>query len=156
MKRLFLFLSIISVLLASCDKTPANGDLDGKWLLKQRFVKETATDGAYSRLAEGPADTKIYWSFQLQLLSITSGSLAHNGQTGETVARFVREGNRLSVTQTYVHFRDRDELISDPSTTLLEVVGIRSNASDFRIALLNSSRLTLCSQLDSLVFVKLH
>ena len=72
------------------------------------------------------------------------------------MARFVHDGDRLSVTQTYVHFRDRDELITDPSTTLLEVVGIRGSASDYRIALLNSSRLTLCSQLDSLVFVKLH
>lgn len=153
MKSILLLCSL-AFLLFACGKTPQNGALDGKWRLVELHSKAQASDAAYA-VAKDVRASNIYWSFQLQLLDITSTEL-HNGHTNETVARFVHEGDRLAVTQTYVHFRDRDSLLTDPNITALESVGIRGNATNFRIVRLGRAYMTLCSPLDSLVFHKLN
>lgn len=147
-----LFICSLSMLMFACGKTPQNGALDGKWRLYEIHSKTQPTESTYAVAKDVRADN-IYWSFQLNLLSITSAETL-NGHTNETVARFAYEGDHLAVTQTYVHFRDRDSLLTDPNTAALETVGIRGNASNFRIAQLSGSRLTLCSERDSLVFRK--
>lgn len=153
MKRL-LYTLLACALAVACEKTPVNGELDGKWKLCEMHSKPAATDAAYTQAADVQQEA-IYWNFSLRLLSITSaGNL--NGHTQETVARFAYEGSSLSVTETYIHYRDRDSLIVDPQTTSLQPLGIRGNAARFRVAALTSSRLTLCSEMDSLVFRKLH
>lgn len=151
-KILYIFLAC--TLAVACEKTPVNGDLDGKWKLYEIHSKLVSTDAAYTQAADVQS-AAIYWNFQLQLLSITSAETL-NGHTQETVARFVHEGDNLALTETYIHYRDRDSLIVDPNTTSLQALGIRGNTAQYRVATLTSTRMTLCSTMDSLVFRKTH
>ncbi len=140
--------------LAACSKLSDNGKIDGKWRLENIYQKASTNALHYSNEQNLMPDN-VYWNIQLNLLSVTSTSL-HNGHTNETIARFAYDGNHLQLTQTYVHFRDRDSLLTDPSTTLLQGVGIRGNACNYIIRRLTSSSMVLCSEMDSLVFYKLH
>lgn len=158
MHRLFLTLSCLALLLgaatlASCDKTPMNGDLDGMWRLTEMHSKPTADAPTYSLQAVLEAQ-RIFWNFQLRLLSIQNHDGLANSETNETVARFEHSGNRLHVTHTYIHRRAEDILITDPATTQLEHVGIRGCSSSFEVKCLTSKRMVLCSERDSLVFRK--
>ena len=158
MHRLFLTLSCLALLLgaatlASCDKTPMNGDLDGMWRLTEMHSKPTADAPTYSLQAILEAQ-RIFWNFQLRLLSIQNHDGLANSETNETVARFEHSGNRLHVTHTYIHHRAEDILITDPATTQLEHVGIRGCSSSFEVKCLTSKRMVLCSERDSLVFRK--
>ena len=158
MHRLFLTLSCLALLLgaaslASCDKTPMNGDLDGMWRLTEMHSKPTADAPTYSLQAVLEAQ-RIFWNFQLRLLSIQNHDSLANSETNETVARFEHSGNRLHVTHTYIHHRAEDILITDPATTQLEHVGIRGCSSSFEVKCLTSKRMMLCSERDSLVFRK--
>lgn len=158
MHRLFLTLSCLALLLgattlASCDKTPMNGDLDGMWRLTEMHSKPTADAPTYSLQAVLEAQ-RIFWNFQLRLLSIQNHDGLANSETNETVARFEHSGNRLHVTHTYIHRRAEDILITDPATTQLEGVGIRGCSSSFEVKCLTSKRMVLCSERDSLVFRK--
>ena len=158
MHRLFLTLSCLALLLgaatlASCDKTPMNGNLDGMWRLTEMHSKPTADAPTYSLQAVLEAQ-RIFWNFQLRLLSIQNHDGLANSETNETVARFEHSGNRLHVTHTYIHRRAEDILITDPATTQLEGVGIRGCSSSFEVKCLTSKRMVLCSELDSLVFRK--
>lgn len=158
MHRLFLTLSCLALLLgaatlASCDKTPMNGDLDGMWRLTEMHSKPTADAPTYSLQAVLEAQ-RIFWNFQLRLLSIQNHDGLANSETNETVARFEHSGNRLHVTHTYIHRRAEDILITAPATTQLEHVGIRGCSSSFEVKCLTSKRMVLCSERDSLVFRK--
>ena len=158
MHRLFLTLSCLALLLgaatlASCDKTPMNGDLDSMWRLTEMHSKPTADAPTYSLQAVLEAQ-RIFWNFQLRLLSIQNHDGLANSETNETVARFEHSGNRLHVTHTYIHHRAEDILITDPATTQLEHVGIRGCSSSFEVKCLTSKRMVLCSERDSLVFRK--
>ena len=109
MHRLFLTLSCLALLLgaatlASCDKTPMNGDLDGMWRLTEMHSKPTADAPTYSLQADLGAQ-RIFWNFQLRLLSIQNHDGLANSETNETVARFEHSGNRLHVTHTYIRHR---------------------------------------------------
>lgn len=148
-----LFISILFIV-AACYKLSDNGDLDGRWKLQQIYSKASPEEAHYTLPLDAQADN-IYWNFQLNLLAITSTNPL-NGHTGETTARFSYTPSHLSVTQTYIHYRDRDSLITDPATTSLTRLGIRGNATDYRIERLNKTSLILCSAYDSLVFYKAH
>lgn len=156
MKHLRILPLLISMILitAACAKLSDNGNLDGRWRLQSIHSKTSAEQAHYTASADTRADN-IYWNFQLNLLSITSAAPL-NGHTGETTARFSYTPSRLSVTKTYIHYRDRDSLIVDPTTTSLERLGIRGNATDFHIERINKTSLILCSASDSLVFYKAH
>ena len=158
MHRLFLTLSCLALLLgaatlASCGKTPMNGDLDGMWRLTEMHSKPTADAPTYSLQAVLEAQ-RIFWNFQLRLICIQNHDGLANSETNETVARFEHSGNRLHVTHTYIHHRAEDILITDPATTQLEGVGIRGCSSSFEVKCLTSKRMVLCSERDSLVFRK--
>lgn len=156
MKHLRILPLLISIMLitAACAKLSDNDNLDGRWRLQSIHSKTSAKQAHYTAFTDTRADN-IYWNFQLDLLSITSAAPL-NGHTGETTARFSYTPSRLSVTKTYIHYRDRDSLIVDPTTTSLERLGIRGNATDFRIERINKTSLILCSASDSLVFYKAH
>ncbi len=155
MKNIFLPLAtfVLLVVLTSCSKVSHNGYLDGKWRLRACYSKENPTDASYTIYKNKEPDS-IYWSFQLNLLSITSpGNL--NGYSNETLARFAHEGDRLNITQTYIHFRESDSLLVDHTDSLVRI-GLRSNTARFRIVSLSSSRMVLCSDMDSLLFTQLR
>lgn len=135
---------------------PENGALDGKWQLVEMYSKSASNEANY---ATTPTTNKradnIYWNIQLKLLYITSAQPL-NTFTTETVARFKFTGSTLQVGPTYIHYRDRDSLITNPNSTELVPLGIRGNASSYDIKRLSSTTMILCSQLDSLIFKKLR
>lgn len=150
-----LAITAIGLLLATaCSHVSRNGLIDGRWRLHEIHSKVTPTDAYYTAQKKYVLNDRIYWSFQLDLLQITS-SLAHNGQTNKTFARFNYESDKLAVYSPYAHLYDHDIPITDPNISL-ESVGIRGHEANFRIVRINSSSLILCSDMDSLVFRKLH
>lgn len=151
-----LFASLTILLFSYCSKMPENGALDGKWQLTEMYSKASTSDAHY--IATPTTDKRadnIYWNIQLQLLYITSAEPL-NTFTNETVARFHYSGSTLQVGPTYIHYRDRDSLITNANTTELVPLGIRGNATTYDIKRLNASTMILCSPLDSLIFKKLR
>lgn len=142
---------LIILVCVACGKISQNGDLDGRWQmtdLYQRSQPEAVFDIHHPKKAE-----RLYWDFQLDLLCMRSYESLINGHTSETTARFTHSGDHFAITDTYIHFRDRDSLLSE-TTTALESYGIHGNRAQFRVARLNSSSLILVNATDSLVFRK--
>lgn len=151
-----LFASFTILLFSYCSKMPENGALDGKWQLTEMYSKTTNSDAHY--IATPTTDKRadnIYWNIQLKLLYITSAEPL-NTFTTETVARFHYSGSTLQVGPTYIHYRDRDSLITNANSTELIPLGIRGNATTYDIKRLNASTMILCSPLDSLIFKRLR
>ena len=95
MNRIFLFLLIALLTLGACDKLPENGPLDGQWQLMEIATRQSPDDADFS-LREPQKDNRIYWCFQLKLLSIRTLTGSLNGHTDETVGRFRYTGDRPS------------------------------------------------------------
>lgn len=154
-KLLHLFLLLTAMLTAtSCEKMSDNGKLDGMWHLQQICSRpQDAASAGYTEHHD-VREAGIYWSFQLQLLHIKSKAFL-NGETAETMCRFDYTDSRLDITSTYIHYRDRDILITDAQTERLAPLGIRGNATSFRIERLTDHHMVLCSDQDSLVFQKI-
>lgn len=151
--RLFI-LSVCSASLLSCAKLSHNGDLDGKWFLLEMHSKPSEQAPHYTEFQDKKGEG-IYWIFQLNVLNIRTMIYAENPLSTDIIARFHHADRFLNVGPTYVHFRERDSLLTDPNITLLEPIGIRGNASTYRVEELNSSRMVLCSPRDSLIFKKI-
>lgn len=156
MKRILfpiLFIATTLCLIPSCEKATDNGLIDGMWNLREIYSKLSTDATKYTEYTDCRSKG-IYWRFQLNLLYITSKE-ALNGHTGETTARFNFTDSHLDITSTYVHYRDRDSLLTDPTTTELEALGIRGNATSYDVVRLTSHNLILRSASDSLIFHKL-
>lgn len=151
MKHYILILFSSFCMLCSCDKTPANGDLDGMWQLME--ASEADGNGSYANAVSRKEDG-IYWNFQLQLLMIHSQFEPLNGHTFDTAARFTRSGNKLDITATYVHFGDRDSLLADPACGELIPLGIHGNSASYTINKINAKEMVLSSVHNRLVFRK--
>lgn len=145
---------LLTSLLFSCSKVSHNGKLDGRWRMKECYSKTSKEDTHYTQYSN-KMGSSIFWSFHLNILQITSNSLL-NGHSNNTMCRFVYEGDRLSITNVYINFRDKDSLATDPNTTTFVPLGIRGNASNYHIKRLTSSEMILCSDMDSLIFYQLH
>ena len=136
MAKHLIILTVCTLLLTlSCEKLPENGKLDGWWQVTE---VQFARNGAYDSIVP-MKEQKIFWAVQLKLISITGIS---NGTTGETLCRFHYAGDRLQLTEMYVHHRDRD------------ATGIDSNQADFAIEALDSKHMQLRSDFARIVFRK--
>lgn len=152
LRPLLVALLLACGLAASCDKLPKNGKLDGRWQMLDLYSRSTPSAPTHDLHAPKKADG-IYWDVQLDLINIHSQGGHLNGHTDDAVARFAYNDNRLAITATYIHYRDRDSLLTAETTALVSF-GIRSNTADFRIARLSGSQLILVNASDSLVFRK--
>ncbi len=142
------------VLISSCSNMSDNGPIDGMWHLEKIYTRPDGNaSGSYS-VEKNCASDRIYWSFQLNLLSIRSAE-EHNGKTSESVARFKLTSTTLDLTAIYVHYRDRDSLLTDPNAVDLSSVGIHGINPSYTIVQLDGNHMRLCSTTDSLVFRKL-
>lgn len=153
---LFTFMLVALPCFFSCSKLSDNGAIDGRWQLLEIYSKLSPVDAHYLATPfTQKRSSQIYWNFQQRLLWITSVENL-NHFTDATTARFTLNGSTLTLTQTYIHYRDRDSLLTNPSTTELDSLGIRSNQCQFVMKKLTPTHLILCSELDSLVFYQLR
>ncbi len=146
-KRFLLAILSCTCLLLSCDKLPENGKLDGWWQVTE---VQYARDGVYDSIVP-MKDRKIFWAVQLKLISIQGIS---NGNTNETLSRFYYSGNQLKLTEMYIHYRERDEKITDSGFDKLKDTGINGNQADFVIETLNDKKMQLKSDYARIVFRK--
>lgn len=152
-RLIFPFLILLSALLAACGKNPENGALDGQWQLMEMSLKAHPGDSEYAT-TEYKKDQRIYWRIQLEMLMIYSANGMANGHTNLTAGRLAHSGKQLKVTDTYIHFHDRDSLITDPNTDALVALGIHGNAEDFNIEQADGKRMVLTNENKRLVFRK--
>lgn len=153
MKKIIPICILAMTIIVSCGKLPENGDLDGMWQLME--MSEKASEGEHEYINPiNKKDEAIYWSFQLKMMMIHCPKTQHNGRTYYTSGRFIHTGKTLDITEMYVHFFDRDSLIDDANTTLLEPVGVHGNKTTYRIEQLNDHRMILQSDYNRLVFRK--
>lgn len=130
----------------ACDKMPENGDLDGQWQMTN--IKHLDHDA--------PSDTlkgKVYWNFQLKLLSIYTPDDLHNQGSNYTFCRFQVKGDSLHITKSYVHSMNTDLEMED-GVTYLDVVGLHNNRESYAIQTLTDSRMVLRSDYHELEFRK--
>lgn len=153
MKHIITIFVVVLLALSACDKTPKNGLLDGQWQLMEMATKTTPDAIDYTEVTNKKSE-RIFWRFQLDLLSIYTQLGNLNGHTGFSTARFQHANGQLNVAPTYIHFNNRDSLLTDPNTTALLPMGIRGNAANFKVEVLNSKKMVLTSQTDRLTFRK--
>ena len=144
-KYLFPFL-LATFTLFACDKMPVNGDLDGQWQMTS--IKHVGHAAPTSAL-----NGKVYWSFQLNLLSIYTPEDKQNNSESYTFCRFQVKGDSLHITKSYVHSMDKDVEVED-TATYLDVVGLHNNRESYAIKTLTDSRLVLHSDYHELEFRK--
>ena len=132
--------------LVACDKMPEYGDLDGQWQMTS--IKHVGHAAPTSAL-----NGKVYWSFQLNLLSIYTPEDKHNGSESYTFCRFQVKGDSLHITKSYVHSMNTD-IEMDETATYLDVVGLHNNRESYAIKTLTDSRLVLHSNYHELEFRK--
>ena len=127
---------------AGCDKTPANGGLDGFWQLV-----ESGKGQPRPRKAD-----RVFWAVQLDLVSVRSASELAPG-TKEVLFRFRHGAGRLELTEGYAHYRDHDDRLEAPGEALGQA-GVGTLPAVYRVHCLTDERMILVSADDSLVFRK--
>ncbi len=147
--RTILSLALSCLIIQACDKVSDNGPLDGMWRLTAIHYHTAGIDSVVDMQAD-----KVFWSIQLQLLSIRSNQFFPNGSTPETLARFIHTGDSLLLAPMYIHHRNKDVLITDPQSTISQRVGIDGNSARFAIEQLDKNHLTLQSSYARLFFRK--
>ena len=89
----------------------------------------------------------------LDLLMIYTPYVNHNGHTAYTATRFNHTSNKLSITEAYIHFHNKDSLLT-PGTDCLKNVGIINLPEEFEIETLNRKKMILKSSHYQLEFRK--
>lgn len=161
MKHLLFFSLALLFTISACDKIPDNNDINGSWQLLEFYTTDpnvepyVASYGYYSKRTD-KRESHTYWNFQLGLLQIISDDL-HNGFTNQSFAKYTLKNDMLQLNGTYIHYRDRDSLIIDPTgSNALQSIGIWSTTDEFVIQKLTSTDLILTTRFDSLIFRKIH
>lgn len=131
----------------ACDKMPENGDLDGQWQMTS--IKHLDHDAPSTLKLKG----KVYWNFQLKLLSIYTPDEPHDQGSNYTFCRFQVKGDSLHITDSYVHSMNIDIKL-DETATYLDVVGLHNNRESYAIQTLTDSRMVLRSDYHELEFRK--
>ena len=111
MKNLFL-ITLSILLLASCGKTPQNGNLDGQWIMQEMYSKKDVNSTEYIKADRA---NPTIWNVSLSMILISTPGTNHNGQTGTTTCKMIYKGDKLSITHTFIHHRTEDLLITDPN-----------------------------------------
>lgn len=146
MRTKYLLPCLLAILaFVACDKMPENGDLDGQWQMTS--IKHLNHD------APSALKGKVYWSFQLKLLSIYTPDDKHDQGSNYTFCRFQVKGDSLHITDSYVHSMNIDIKL-DETATYLDVVGLHNNRESYAIQTLTDSRMVLRSDYHELEFRK--
>lgn len=138
-----LSLFLISTFLYSCEvETHSNGNIDGNWHLLQ--VDTLATGGVCNM-----ADNRIFWAFQAGLLQLSDNDRPDT----VFIMRFTKDDNKLSVTLPRINDREQGDPIAEITPTLTHL-GVNQTGEHYTIQQLNSTRMTLLSDMLRLSFKK--
>lgn len=142
--RKALFPAII-ILVASCDKLPMNGDLDGMWQMVSEQRGDTLTD----RL-----DDRIYVSYQLHTVQMGTGSAS-----GKFYAQFTHIGDTISYANICYGADSRSETdvnepVDEDEMDVLQPWGIYSLQPTYHVDRLTKETLILTSDTSTLRFRK--
>lgn len=147
MKHYFKLLFCI-LFLSSCEKAAKNGFLDGQWQLMSIQKDEE------SALSDKKSEA-IYWSFQLGIMVIHTPNYLHNNITNNTFGNYILTSDSLLIPSLYIHYYDKDSLITNTYTTVLNSVGIQGNSAQFAVESLTKNSLILHGQQQRLRFRKI-
>ena len=145
MKRIFLYIIGIGLLMAGCDKESSdNGDLDGFWQMTEKMDGFCGTMGGADMRQSG-----LTWAFQGHILELRDVNKVHQ----DIVMSFTREGNKLKLSAPYRVDRDLDDVALEDAD-LLVPYGISSTSAEFTIVKLTSSHMVLDDANNTLEFRK--
>lgn len=136
-------MAVVLAVFCSCElETSGNGNLDGMWRLVS--MDTLATGG--SKDMDG---TKLYWSFQNNLLQFDDKNMEYNS----ILFRFEHKDGTLRLYNPYIYDRDNgDKPVDDVG--LLAPFGVNMLEENCEIELLNGSRMTLKTSVLRLCFKK--
>lgn len=146
MRRLpYILFLVLGLLLASCDKVPVNGKLDGMWQLMEIITPEGITDVKAN---------KTYISFQLDLSQWQQGGVFY-------YSHFCRTGEYLFFVDMYSPAKHTPDDPDDHPVTQEEIDqgvlapwGVHTLNPSFLILELTSSKMTLLGDSSTLKFRK--
>lgn len=141
-----LVLLISLQIVTSCDKLPANGDLEGFWQVTGISLHNGEGFGEEVSVKH----TKMFWTFQQDLLSIITPDNPNLFER-ELLSRFSHQGNKLDLTQMYIHLRAEDIPITQemldgqvPEYPLnIKQYGLNAPTTAFTIRTLNADAMVL-------------
>lgn len=144
MKRFFIYIIGIGLLLTACDmESSDNGHLDGFWQM-------TSKTDQYSNLWDvDMRDSGITWAFQGKLLELRDVSYHQK----DIVMCFEHSGGTLKVDRPYFVERDSDDIRITDVTSLIPY-GISHTEEQFKVLELTSSEMILESERFLLKFRK--
>jgi len=140
-------LAAVMTLLCTCDKMPANGDLDGMWQLMEINDGTTAKDMKGSRM---------YCSFQLKMFMLGSEKVGPRAYFGyfehkEGKMRF----HTFTFRSDYSDAASEDRLMTDSDLDTISPWGFYSTDCTFDVRELTSTRLVLVKDNTTITYRKL-
>ena len=145
MKRLFLYIIGIGLLMAGCDKESSdNGDLDGFWQMTEKMDGFCGTMGGADMRQSG-----LTWAFQGHILELRDVT----DHQKDIMMSFEHKGGELRVYNPYFVERDSGDIKITDATPLIPY-GISQPDDTFQVVELSSSEMVLSSTNCSLRFRK--
>ena len=134
-KSVFVLFAFVCCIVASCDKLPANGALDGQWQLVEKEEHGAKTDLKGKRL---------YCSFQLKVHMFGSRELGIR----KYFSYFEHKGNKLRFhtfthRSKYLEDNNVDKLITPEETDLIAPWGYYAVDCSFDVVELNNNTMVL-------------
>jgi hypothetical protein len=143
MKRFFIYIIGIGLLLTACDKESSdNGDLEGFWQM-------TEMDNKYAKHVSDMHESGLTWSFQGKLLELRDVT----DHQKDIVMSFEHKGGELRVYNPYFVERDSDDIrVTDES--YLRPYGISKTDIQFKVLELSSKEMIIDNDTYQLKFRK--
>lgn len=140
---------VTASLIDSCQKYD-DSDLYGMWEL--RSITGIAPHGTSITTTAN----NVYWSFQMDLLSIRQAKnlVGTPNVPVELICRFQQTPDSLFITSTYFHFRDRDSLVTVPDSAMFLTNGVFAGGSRYGIDRFNKDEMVLSQKNTKLYFRK--
>ena len=144
-KRLFLVLPILTLLVSSCSFETDNeaGSMEGMWHL---VGVETLSTGTKEDLS----NQLIFWSFQARLLVLEDKEGKHSWY----LYRFRNDNSQLTLNSPYRYDRENGDHPLTKYETTMAVYGVKSLAPAFRIEKVDGRKMILNDGVVRLCFDK--
>ena len=149
-KLIYILICFVAVcMIYTCQKYDGS-DVYGMWEL--RSITGIAPHGTSVTTTAG----NVYWSFQLDLLSVrcVKGNPNDPKVPLELLCRFQKTADSLFITSTYFHFRDRDSLVTAPDSAMFLANGVFAGGTRYGIDRFDKDEMVLSQGNTKLYFRK--